>query len=157
MNHHPADFSRKRINFLLTEITSLYHDAAVKAGLSDTVLEILYTLCEMGSPCPQKTVYQSTGYSRSTVNSAIRKLEKAGVLYLTPDDRRSTLIWLTEKGQTLMEATARPLMDLENAIIARWSDEEQQFFLQTLERYIHAFRQELPTLYTGDCYEDPTV
>ena len=32
--------------YLSAEITSLYHEAAVKIGISDTVLNILYVLCE---------------------------------------------------------------------------------------------------------------
>ncbi len=36
--------------YLSAEITSLYHEAAVKMGISDTVLNILYVLLRTGWP-----------------------------------------------------------------------------------------------------------
>ena len=38
--------SARKYAYLSAEITSLYHEAAVKIGVSDTVLDILYVLCE---------------------------------------------------------------------------------------------------------------
>ena len=34
--------------YLAGEINSLYHEAAVKMGVSDSVMNILYVVCEMG-------------------------------------------------------------------------------------------------------------
>lgn len=68
--------------YLSAEITSLYHEAAVKIGISDTVLNILYVLCEKEGQCLQSDIFRLTGISRQTINSAIRKLEKSELVYL---------------------------------------------------------------------------
>ena len=67
--------------YLSAEITSLYHEAAVKIGISDTVLNILYVLCEKEGQCLQRDIFRLTGISRQTINSAIRKLERDGIAY----------------------------------------------------------------------------
>ena len=50
--------------YLSAEITSLYHEAAVKIGISDTVLNILYVLCEKEGQCLQRDIFRLTGISR---------------------------------------------------------------------------------------------
>ena len=64
------------------EINALYHEAAVKMGISDSVQNILYVLCEKGGQCLQSKISKLTGISRQTINSAIRKLEKEEIVYL---------------------------------------------------------------------------
>ena len=62
--------------YLAGEINALYHEAAVKTGISDSVQNILYVLCERDGQCLQSEISKLTGISRQTINSAIRKLEK---------------------------------------------------------------------------------
>ena len=71
--------SARKYAYLSAEITSLYHEAAVKIGVSDTVLDILYVLCEQEGQCLQSDIFRLTGISRQTINSAIRKLERDGL------------------------------------------------------------------------------
>lgn len=65
-----------KYTYLAGEINALYHEAAVKMGISDSVQNILYVLCEKGGKCLQSEISKLTGISRQTINSAIRKLEK---------------------------------------------------------------------------------
>ena len=75
---------------LAGEINSLYHEAAVKMGISDSVMNILYVICEKGDRCLQSEISRLTGISRQTINSAIRKLEKDGIVYLKQGQGRNT-------------------------------------------------------------------
>ena len=59
---------------LAGEINSLYHEAAVKAGVSDSVQNILYVICEKDGRRLQSDISKLTGISRQTINSAIRRL-----------------------------------------------------------------------------------
>ena len=68
--------------YLSAEITSVYHKAAIKIFNCNTVLNILYVLCEKEGQCLQSDIFRLTGISRQTINSAIRKLEKSELLYL---------------------------------------------------------------------------
>ena len=42
---------------LLSQVDSAYHDAALKLGLTDSELDILYSLNEHGSGCNQSIFY----------------------------------------------------------------------------------------------------
>ena len=70
----------KRLNCLLSEMDAAYHEAALRQGLNDSSSRILYALCELGSPASLRAVCESTGLSKQTVNSALRKLEADGIL-----------------------------------------------------------------------------
>ena len=75
---------------LLSQVNSVYHDAALKLGLTDSELDILYSLNEHGSVCNQSIFYKETGTTKSTINSAVRRMEQAGYLYLKPGTGRNT-------------------------------------------------------------------
>ena len=85
--------------YLAGEINALYHKAAVKMGISDSVQNILYVLCEKDGKCLQSEISKLTGISRQTINSAIRKLEKEEIVYLKQGKGRNTILCLTEKGK----------------------------------------------------------
>ena len=61
---------------LLSQVNSVYHDAALKLGLTDSELDILYSINEHGSGCNQSIFYKETGTTKSTINSAVRKMEQ---------------------------------------------------------------------------------
>lgn len=71
-------------NAIESLIGCAYHEAALKMHLADSELCILYTLHTHGPGCLQSTLYKETGLTKTTVNSALKKLEKGGTLYLTP-------------------------------------------------------------------------
>ena len=50
--------------YLAGEINALYHEAAVKTGISDSVQNILYVLCEKDGQCLQSEISKLTGISR---------------------------------------------------------------------------------------------
>lgn len=87
--------------YLAGEINALYHEAAVKTGLSDSAQNILYVICEKGSRCQQSEISKLTGISRQTINSAIHKLKKDGIVFLEQGTGRNTVVCLTEKGNSM--------------------------------------------------------
>ena len=117
-------------NAIESLIGCAYHEAALKMHLADSELCILYTLHTHGPGCLQSTLYKETGLTKTTVNSALKKLEKGGTLYLTPGPGRNTRVYLTESGAQLARDTAGRLMELENRIYASWTPEEQALFLR---------------------------
>ena len=136
----------RRINYLMTEIDALYHQAAVKMGLSDSVARVLYTIYEAKGSCLLSEIYKKTGVSKQTINSALRKLEQEGILYLEPSGARSKRVCLTETGLRVADTTAGRLIRLENSIFDEWPAEDVQQYLGLMERYLQAFRCKLPEL-----------
>lgn len=132
--------------YLSGEINSLYHEAAVKMGISDSVQNILYVICEQGDRCLQSEISKLTGISRQTINSSIRKLEQEGILYLEPGKGRNTIVCLTEQGKTFAAEKVLPLFEIENRIWNEWSKEEQEEYLRLTRKYRDALKHYLSTM-----------
>lgn len=125
------------------EINSLYHEIAVRMGLSDSVLNILYVICEKGDKCLQSEISKLTGISRQTINSAIQNLKKNGIVCLEQGHGRNTIVCLTEKGQKISEEKIRPIFEIENRIWNEWTDEEQKQYLALTQKYRDALQKHM--------------
>lgn len=137
MSNH-ADI--RRYNHLLGELDGVYHDISLRLGLSDSTSKILYTLCDLGDGCALSLVCRRTGLSKQTVNSAIRKLEAEGVLYLRAAGGKGKNIFLTPDGRALCDRTARRILELENEILAGWTQQDVAQYLDLTERFLQALR-----------------
>ena len=89
----------KEFNIVSGAINGYYHEAALKLGISDAEMNVLYVLSYEGSGCYQSLLYKNTGMTRSTVNTIIRRFEKEELLYLKSGKGRNTCVYLTEKGE----------------------------------------------------------
>ena len=120
----------QQFNQIDGQIARTYHAAAVKFGLSDSELWVLYYLLVRGPRCLQAVLCRDTGLSRFTVNSALKRLEKEDILCLSPGSGRNVCLSLTEAGAALAERTAGRLIALENEIYRSWSPEEQALLIR---------------------------
>lgn len=136
----------KEYNEIMGLICGSYHEAALRLHLSDSEMGILYVLCSHESGCYQKVLYQETGMTKSTVNSAIKKMEQEGILYLKPGEGRNTCVFLTEKGQQLVENTVYKVIQMENEIFDSWSEEEQEIFLHLNRDFLERLEQKVHEL-----------
>lgn len=125
----------KEFNIVNGMINGYYHEAALKLGLSDVEMNILYALCMEGSGCYQSLLYKNTGLTRSTVNTVIRRFEKAELMYLKNGKGRNTCVFLTEKGESFLKNTVQKIVDLEGYIFSNWTDEERSLFLKLNKKY----------------------
>lgn len=121
--------------YLAGEINALYHEAAVKTGVSDSVQNILYVICEKGDRCLQSEISKLTSISRQTINSAIHKLEKEGIITLEQGKGRNTIVCLTGEGKAFARQKIYPLFEIENKIWEDWTEEEQQQYLLLTQKY----------------------
>ena len=131
--------------YLAGEINSLYHEAAVKMGVSDSVMNILYVVCEKGNRCLQSEISKLTGISRQTINSAIRKLEADGIVYLEKGPGRNTIVCLSEKGRKFSSEKIYPLFEIENQIWNEWTAEEQLQYLTLTKKYFDTLKKHMHT------------
>lgn len=136
----------ERYTYLAGEINALYHEAAVKMGLSDSAQNILYVICKKEGQCLQSEISKLTGISRQTINSAIRKLEKDGIVYLEQGKGRNTILCLTEKGKEFALEKIYPLYEIENKIWNEWTTEEQQQYLALTKKYRDGLKKYIHTI-----------
>ncbi len=136
----------KRINLLTSEIEAAYHDAALKLGLTDSAMRILYIICNVGEDCLLSDITHMSGISKQTINSALRKLEADGVVYLEAVNGRQKKVCLTDKGNLLVQNTTFRLIKFENEIFDSWSEEERELYTELTDRFLTAFKEKLNEL-----------
>lgn len=133
----------KRFNYWSSEIDAFYHMVAAKAGLSDSAMDILYTICEKGDGCNQSDIYKPAGVSRQTINTAIHKLEKDGILFLKIGEGRNKTVFLTEKGKNLVRDKVKPLLDAEDNVMHSWTRQEREELIRLSKKYLEDIREEM--------------
>ena len=142
MTIHSSSDTR-RFNHLVSETEAAYHEMSLKLGLSDSAMQILYTLCDSGNgSCLLRDVCSLTGLSKQTVHSAVRNLERVGILRLEAAGGRHNKVTLTEKGLLLAERTAGKIIEAENRIFAGWPGADVELYLELTRRYLEDLRRE---------------
>ena len=103
-------------NQLLKESDDIYRVYAKNCNLSETAFWILYCIREReGETFTQREICNYWFYTPQTVNSALKHMEEDGLLTLRAEEgnRKNKKIYLTEKGEKLVEQIVDPLMDAE--------------------------------------------
>lgn len=99
---------------------SAYHEAALKMNLSDSEFWILYVFNFHQEGCNQSVLYKEACLTKSTVNSAIRKMEQKDLLYLTPGEGRNTgylCHWHISCVQWVLVGSVRLKLDITKSVI----------------------------------------
>ncbi len=126
-------------------ITSLYHEAALKQGMTDSEQKIFYAIATYGEGCNQSVLYKKTGITRSTINTAIKKMEKEEIVYLETGFGRNTRVCLTPKGREYL-AKVEKLIEIENSIITSWPKEDQEKMMELNERFAQQLKKAIEEL-----------
>lgn len=132
----------RRFSYILAEMDSLYHEAALRIGLSDGVMIVLYTL-DSHDGCLIGNLASLSGLPKQTLNSVLRSLERSGDIYLEAAGGKCKRVWLTEAGRARCCATVRRLENAENRVFASWEDTELEKYLELIRKYIGALREEI--------------
>lgn len=133
----------RRYNHILSEIDAVYHEIALKQGISDSTMDILYALSEHDGSCLLSEIVKVSGISKQTINSALRKLEREDILRLEAAGGKTKRVCLTEKGQRFTKETVNKVIAMENRIYASWEAAEWNTYLHLTERYLKQIKEEL--------------
>lgn len=136
----------RRMNCLWAAMESLYHQAAVKLGTSDSVMQVLYIAHDQGGNCLLRDIYHQTGMTKQTLNSAVRKLEAEGIVLLKPYNGRTKLLCLTEKGRQYALQTAARVYEAEASVFDTWAKEEAEQYFRLTQKYIAGFREQVDAM-----------
>jgi DNA-binding MarR family transcriptional regulator len=98
-------------------------------GLGSTEGHLL-TYLRSYAPAPVGELVRVFGIKQSTFTSMLDRLEQAGLIRreMNPDDRRSFLIHVTDRGRTLADEADRTLLALEDDIRSRVSARDVEGF-----------------------------
>lgn len=132
-----------RVNCLASDLDSLYHQAALKLGISDSVMFVLYLVYERNGKRALSSIRKETSISKQTLNSALRKLEGEGIIYLEQSGGRGKTVCLTEKGTEFAGQTIARLFNAERSAFNGWTEDEIERYLSLLEKYNNDFREQI--------------
>lgn len=135
-----------RVNCLAKDMNALYHRAARILGVSDSELSVLYMIYEKGDRCRLYDICNESGISKQTINSALRRLEGEGAVYLEQSGGKAKLVCLTEKGNALVKKTAARLFKAESDAFKSWAEEDFEAYLRLMEKYNHSLRAQLENM-----------
>ncbi len=135
-----------RINYLIADTDALYHQASLKLGISDSAMRVLYTVYDSGGSCLLSGIYKQSGISKQTVNSALRKLEADGVIYLEPGEGHGKRVRLTSSGEDYVARTAARLYEAECEALSAWTADEIDTHIRLLEKYAASIGEQFKRL-----------
>lgn len=136
----------EKLNLIYKEMDEIYHAYAKERHISDTNLWLLYFLYENDStPHTQKEMCSLWHYPPQTINSALKNLEKQGIITFkpVPGNKKNKLVILTEKGYELTQKNIACLADAEQAAFLNMKEEEQHALLTLSEKYVELLRKEV--------------
>lgn len=127
---------------------AIYHSAAVKCGLSDSAMWVLYVVSESEKDCTQQELCRQCFFAKQTVNNAIAGLVKGGFMQLEvlPGTRNQKRILLTAQGRALAAKTTARIRGAELRAYDSLGEEELQAFLRSMQKLTAALRSEIENL-----------
>ena len=135
-----------QINCLVKDTDSIYHKAALKLKMSDTVMFILYLVYENDGKYLLNNIQKETNISKQTLNSAIRKLEKEEIIYLEKIDGKKKNICFTNKGKEYADKTIAHLFKAECNAIKKWNNDDIKQYLNLMKQYNQNLKEEIKNM-----------
>lgn len=130
------------------EFDAIYHSVAVKYGLSDTAMWVMYLLFTSEREWTQQDLCRQCVCAKQTINTAITKLVKNGYvkLEILPGTRNQKKIILTEQGISFAKQTALPLREVEIRAYKKLTKKELETYLHVNAKLIKELKEETDKL-----------
>lgn len=136
----------REYNRLYKEIENLYYEVSVKTGISTSAFWVMYTIVELGDGCLQKDIAERYSFSRQTISSSVRSLEKKGYIVLKHGKGRNMHLIITPEGNEFVRKQIVPLMETENKVFERMPLEESRELLRLSRKYNEVFKEQVMEL-----------
>ena len=128
------------------QIDEFYHELAVRQGLSDSALLVLWSLEELGEGCTQTDICRQFALTKQTVHSSVRKLSGDGLLSLHPGPGREVRVYPTEAGRALIREKVLPIKRAEESASRRMGEDGLAAMLQLTQKWLALFREEAASI-----------
>ena len=133
------------IDQLYRETDRLYYTIARGCGISECAYWVMYAIEEAGGSSTMREVGERWAYSKQTVNSAVKTLEKKGLVELAfvEGSRKAKRLLFTEAGRELARRSIVPAMAAERRAFASLDAAERAELLRLIEKYTRAIDAEI--------------
>lgn len=136
----------REFNRIYKEFDDLWHETALHIGLSDSAFDILYSVYCLGDGCLQRDICALSFGRKQTINSAIQKLVKEGMLRMKQGKGREMHIYLTEEGKDFVKQKVEPLVEIENSVWKEMPLEERQELIRLTKQYVDGYHAKIRML-----------
>lgn len=136
----------EQVDILYNKIELLYHQIAIKQGLSDSAFMILRAILVLGEGITQTNIFQNICVNKQTINTAINNLYKNGIIYFENGKGREIKIYLTDKGKDIINKKIIPIDEMEKEILNDFTKEEYDMFIDISNRYINKLEEKVSLL-----------
>ena len=126
-------------NYLYKRLDDKYSTLASIYGISDCAMWILYAMRENDNKqLTQTEVAKGLYMSRQSVSSAIKKLEKDGLITLEKQkgNEKNKILHLTEQGKTLAQKTDDKIIKSERSAFQSLKEKERESFIKLTKKYV---------------------
>ncbi len=131
-----------RITVHLGKITQLYHECAKAQGMTYNTMMVLGAL-RHHQTCTQKQIVEEWGLPKQSVNTIIKKLyNDQYVAFLPGRNNKEKLVTLTDNGKVYADKSLKPILKMEERILARFGQEECRQIEKNTEKFATYFSEE---------------
>lgn len=133
------------LNQQFKELAAIYHQAAMKCGISDSEFWVLYALLVLDAEYSQQDICDRWSLPKQTVNSVITNLVKKGYVFLEiiPGTRNKKIIRLTQTGKEFADHTISYIIQAELRAAAKLSHQERETYIALLAKYSTLLQEEI--------------
>lgn len=126
------------------KINGLYRRWAQKRNLNYYMVSMLYILLSRDS-ITQKEFCENYEVPKQTLGNVIAPLKKDGIIILLPSlkDGREKLLYLTEKGRAYAEELLAPLLEIESAVMKKFSEAEMEQIVSLITEFSELLELEM--------------
>ncbi|KXG84308.1 MarR family winged helix-turn-helix transcriptional regulator [Agrobacterium bohemicum] len=129
-----------RLHRLATHLGREVEAVLLQHGLSSSAFDVMATLRRAGAPyrLSPGELLDMTMVSSGTMTNRIDQLEKAGLVERinNPEDRRSVLIALTDKGFATVDAAVTAHVENQHRLLAAISEKDKTEFNRLLKTFL---------------------
>lgn len=138
-----------------SRILGAYDVFSKSAGIKSNMLWLLSALND-GKKHTQNQICWDWNYSKTTVNTLVKELEKVGYVELipVPGTKREMYVELTESGKAYADAILKPVYDAEEALFQKYFQDHDMEFVKDVNRFSNAMKM---FFLTGDYEEEDAV
>ncbi len=129
----------RRFNTLWKAQDDIWQEAARNSGLTETAFWIIYILTtENNAELTQAELCDTWFIPRQTCNSAVKKLEREGLISLTTHKGAGNVKYLslTENGIACAEKYIAPLTNADVLSFSSFTEEERDLLLSLMQRQL---------------------
>ena len=141
-----------QLNRLYKESIDIYSITAAQLKLTDTAFWFLYAISHTTKDYTQMDFASEWFYPIQTVNSAINKLVKDGlvVLEVIPGTKNRKKVSLTEKGSKLVDMSIRKIDEIEKKSFLTLTQEERDLYLSLMQRHLDVLKKEMSNTFASN-------